>query len=96
MTDPARSGQGGTVPPPIRAVPPPLTTTHIMSVAKVIEIKAGSKKSFEAAVKKGVAHASKSIKNIRGCWVAEQEAVVEDGEVVEFRVLLKLTFVLEA
>ena len=66
-----------------------------MSVAKVIEIKAGSKKSFEAAVRKGVAHAAKTIHNIRGCWVAEQEAVVDDDEVVEFRVLLKITFVLE-
>lgn len=66
-----------------------------MSVAKVIELKAGSKKSFEAAIKKGVAQASKTIKDIRGVWVADQEAVVENGEVVEFRVLMKLTFVVK-
>ena len=66
-----------------------------MSVAKVIELKAGSKKSFEAAIKKGVAQASKTINNIKGVWVADQEAVVEDGEVVEFRVLMKVTFVVK-
>lgn len=66
-----------------------------MSVAKVIEIKSSSKKSFERAIEKGVAHASKTLKNVRGAWVAEQEVHVEDGEIVEYRVLLKVTFVLE-
>ncbi len=65
-----------------------------MSVAKVVEIKAGSEKSFEHAVRKGIKRASKTIDNIKGAWVAEQEVTVDDGEVTEFRVLLKVTFVL--
>lgn len=66
-----------------------------MSVAKVVEIKSSSKKSFEHAVKTGIKRASKTLKEIRGAWVAEQEVCVENGEVTEYRVLLKVTFVLE-
>ena len=63
-----------------------------MSVAKVIEISATSPGSFEAAVKAGIAKAGETVRDIRGVWVKER---VEDGEVVEFRVDLKVTFVLE-
>lgn len=66
-----------------------------MSVAKIIEIKSSSKKSFEDAVNSGIKRASKTIKQIRGAWVAEQEVTVDNGKVTEYRVLLKLTFVLE-
>ncbi len=66
-----------------------------MSVAKVIEITAESPKSFEDAVKIGVATASKSIKKMRGAWVKDQEAVIKGGEVVGFRVSLKITFILD-
>ena len=65
-----------------------------MSVAKVVEIKAASKKSFEHAVQRGIKRASKTIKNIKGAWVAEQEVTVDGGNVTEYRVLLKVTFLL--
>ena len=65
------------------------------SVAKVIEIKAISKKSFEDAIENGIKQASKSLKNVKGAWVAEQEVSVEDGKVDEYRVLMKVTFVLD-
>lgn len=65
------------------------------SVAKVVEIKASSPKSFEDAVKNGIKRASKTLSDIKGAWIAEQEVVVEKGEVVEFRVLMKVTFVLK-
>ena len=66
-----------------------------MSVARVTEIKSSSHKSFEDAIRVGVARASETLQNVKGAWVANQEVVVEDGKVTEYRVLLKVTFVLK-
>ena len=66
-----------------------------MSVARVTEIISSSKKGVEAAVKAGVTRASQTLNNITGAWVADQEAVVENGKIVEYRVRLKITFVLK-
>jgi len=66
-----------------------------MSVAKVTEIIAGSSKSFEKAVNNGISRASKTLNNITGAWVESQKVVVEDGEITEYRVVMKVTFVLE-
>jgi dodecin len=66
-----------------------------MSVAKVIEIISSSKKSFEDAVVQGVAKAADSLHDITGAWVKEQSAKVVNGKVTEFRVNLKVTFVLK-
>lgn len=65
-----------------------------MSVVKVTEIGASSPKGFDDAVKIGIARANKTLKNVKGAWVKEQEVVVENGEVKEFRVFMKVTFVL--
>jgi flavin-binding protein dodecin len=65
-----------------------------MSVAKVIEISAESKKSFEDAIGQGVKKASETVENIRGAWIKEQQVLVEAGNVVGYRVDLKITFVL--
>lgn len=67
-----------------------------MSVARVTEIKASSTKSFEDAVKQGIKRANKTLKNVRGAWVQDQEVTVDDkGEISEFRVLMKITFILK-
>jgi len=66
-----------------------------MSVAKIIEISCESPTSFEDAVRQGIATASKTVENIRGAWVKEQQVVVKDNKVVAYRVDLKLTFVLQ-
>ncbi len=67
-----------------------------MSVARITEIKASSKKSFDDAIKKGVKRASKTLKNIRSAWVQDQEVSVnKSGGISEYRVLLKVTFVLK-
>jgi len=66
-----------------------------MSVAKVTEISASSATSFEDAIKSGLQRASKTLKNIKGVWIKEQECGVEGGEITEFRVIMKVTFVLE-
>lgn len=66
-----------------------------MSVARVTEIKASSPRSFEDAVREGVERAGKTLKNVTGAWVASQEVTVADGKVKEYRVLMKVTFILE-
>lgn len=65
------------------------------SVARITEISARSDKSFEDAIKVGVDRASKSLRNVKGAWVKEQEVVLDDGEIVAYEVILKVTFELE-
>lgn len=66
-----------------------------MSVAKISEISASSKESFEDAVKKGLKRASKTLKGIAGAWVSEMKVDVDDGKITAYRVNLKITFVLD-
>ena len=66
-----------------------------MSVARVTEITSASTKSFEDAVETGIARANKTLKNVRGAWIGDQKVVVEKGKVVEYRVNMKVTFVLK-
>jgi hypothetical protein len=65
-----------------------------MSVAKTIEITAGSKKSFDDAMRSGIKTAGKTLKNITGAWVHDQEVVITDNKVTEYRVRMRVTFVL--
>ena len=66
-----------------------------MSVARVTEIIASSQDSFEDAVRKGVKRASKTLKGVQGAWVKDQSVVCKDGKVSEYRVVLKVTFILK-
>jgi dodecin len=67
-----------------------------MSVARVTEIKSSSNKSFDDAIREGVARASKTLKNVKSAWVENQEVVVDDaGKITEYRVQMKVTFILE-
>lgn len=66
-----------------------------MSVAKVVEITSESSESFEDAVKRGIDRAEKSLKNVRGAWIAEQKVHVEDGNIIRYRVNMRVSFVLE-
>ena len=66
-----------------------------MSVAKVTEIIVSSSKGFDDAVNKGIKRASKTLKNIKGAWVKDQQVVIKDGKVTEYKVVLKITFVLQ-
>lgn len=66
-----------------------------MSVARVTEITASSSKSFEDAIKSGVKKANKTLDNITGAWVGDMKVVVNDGEVSEYRVNMKITFILK-
>ena len=67
-----------------------------MSVARVTEIIASSSKSFEDAIKAGIKRANKTLTNVKGAWVESQKIVVEKGKIVEYRVILKVTFVLKS
>ncbi len=66
-----------------------------MSVAKVTEISATSKSSFDDAVKVGIDRAAKTIEHITGAWVSELKVDVSDGRVTNYRVNMKVTFVLK-
>lgn len=65
-----------------------------MSVAKVIELSATSTKSFEDAIQQGVARATKTLKNVEGAWVKEQQVSIENGRISRYRVNLMVTFIL--
>lgn len=66
-----------------------------MAVARVTEITASSPQSFDDAVRQGIARASKTLKNVEGAWIQEMKVATDNGQIREFRVNMKVTFVLE-
>lgn len=66
-----------------------------MSVAKVIEISSASPSSFEDAVRRGIETAGKTVKGIQGAWISEQKIRVNDNKVTEFRVTMRISFVVK-
>jgi flavin-binding protein dodecin len=67
-----------------------------MSVVSISEIKVSSTKSFDDAVKQGVKRAAKTLRNVKSAWIQNQEVIVgENGEVTEYRVHMRVSFVLE-
>jgi len=66
-----------------------------MSVAKVTEITSSSNKSFDDAVTSGIERASKTLKNITSAWVADHQVSVKDNKITEYRVRMKVTFILQ-
>ena len=65
-----------------------------MSVAKIIEISAESPKSLEDAIRQGLERAGQTLQNIQSAWVKEQQVMVSNQKVSGYRVILKITFVL--
>jgi dodecin len=66
-----------------------------MAVARVTELIAASPKSFEDAIQVGVSRAVKTLKNVEGVWVDNQKCVIKNGKIAEYRVNLKVTFILK-
>ena len=66
-----------------------------MTVAKISEITSTSDKSFNDAITRGIKRASKTLKNITGAWIADQEVMVDKGKITGYRVRMRITFVLE-
>ncbi len=64
-----------------------------MSVAKVLEISASSNKSFEDAIQTGISRVNTSVDQVQGAWIQEQKVVVEAGKITEYRVNMKVTFI---
>ena len=65
-----------------------------MSVARTTEISASSRKGFEEAIEKGIKRCTETIKNVEGAWIKEQKVVVSDDKVSEYRVTMKVSFIL--
>ncbi|HCC79224.1 MAG: hypothetical protein A2X25_15360 [Chloroflexi bacterium GWB2_49_20] len=67
-----------------------------MSVAKVSEIIASSPKSFDDALKMGIARSQKTLRNLKSAWIENQQVLLDDeGKIKEYRVQLKITFAVE-
>ena len=66
-----------------------------MSVAKIVEINAASPKGFEDAMNIGIERASKTLSGVKGAWIQDQSVIIEDGKIKEYRVNMKVTFLLE-
>jgi hypothetical protein len=66
-----------------------------MTIAKISEISAASTESFEDAIRKGIARAAKTLRHMRSAWVKEQSIEIDNGQVIQYRVILKVTFVLD-
>lgn len=66
-----------------------------MSVARITEISASSTESFDDAVKTGIKRAEETLDNLKGAWIENQELVLKDGKIKEYRVKMKITFVLK-
>jgi hypothetical protein len=67
-----------------------------MSIARITEIKASSTKSFDDAIQAGVARALKTLTNVRSAWIENQEVLIDEkGQISEYRVQMKVTFILE-
>lgn len=66
-----------------------------MSVARVTEISATSPKSFEDAVNTGIDRANRTLRNVKGAWIKEQQVKVTDGKATEYQVNMLVTFVLD-
>ena len=67
-----------------------------MSIARVTEIKSSSTKSFDDAIKLGIARAQKTLTKVQSAWIENQEILLDKkGQIAEYRVQMKVTFILE-
>jgi hypothetical protein len=66
-----------------------------MSVARVTEIIASSSISFDDAIRVGIERANKTLENVKGAWIKDYKVVVENGKITEYRVIMKVTFILK-
>jgi flavin-binding protein dodecin len=66
-----------------------------MSVAKIIEISSDSKTSFQDAIESGIQRAEQTLKNVKGAWISEQKLMVEKGRILSYRVIMRVSFVID-
>lgn len=65
-----------------------------MTVARITEISSVSGKSFQDAIVQGIERANKTLRNVKGAWVKDQEVTIDNGRISGYKVILKVTFVL--
>lgn len=66
-----------------------------MSIAKIVEVNASSNRSFEDAIQSGISKVTETVQNVQGAWVHEQTVVVQNNQITEYRVNLKISFIVE-
>ena len=66
-----------------------------MAIAKIVEVNSSSQKSFEDAIQTGIAKVTETVKNVQGAWINEQKVVIKDDKITEYRVNLKISFLVE-
>ena len=66
-----------------------------MSVARITEISSTSEKSFEDAIQQGIQRATTTLRNVRSAWIKEQEVQVDGNRITAYKVIMKVTFILE-
>ena len=66
-----------------------------MAIAKVVEVNSSSSKCFEDAIQTGIAKVTETVKNVQGAWINEQKVVIKDNKITEYRVNLKISFLVE-
>ena len=66
-----------------------------MAIAKVVEVNSSSAKSFEDAIHTGIEKVTEKVKNVQGAWINEQKVVIKDNQIVEYRVNLKISFLVD-
>lgn len=67
-----------------------------MSISRVTEIKASSTKSFDAAIQDGITRANKTLENVKSAWIQNQEIFLDEkGKIAEYRVQMKISFLLK-
>lgn len=66
-----------------------------MAVARVTEVVTSSSKGFDDAIRTGVERAARTLRGMTGLRVLEQKAKIEDGKILEYRVQMQITFLLD-
>ena len=69
--------------------------SFIMAIAKVVEVNSSSTKSFEDAIQTGIQKVTETIKNVQGAWINEQKVVIKENKITEYRVNLKISFLVD-
>lgn len=66
-----------------------------MTIAKIIEISSDSTSSFQDAIESGISRAERTLKNVRGAWISEQKLTVDSGKITNYRVIMRVSFVID-
>ncbi len=66
-----------------------------MTIAKIIEISSDSSVSFQDAIEAGIKRAEKTVKNVKGAWIAEQKLTIDKGKITNYRVIMRVSFVID-